>query len=313
MIAGISLVDSLIQVNVLEVSLKTTKCFTHGRIVFDMKERTVAFGTLPPVRIPDGLILSCGAVLDFQFVAPNGAHKQTRTGVLKSSERNPDVMRIAGASKTPPKFATTEGWGNAIYKFRAYFSHPGLKTDADLPNWLKGSIARQKALWNRMAWLCREARRKCSPVPAEEIAGFVENTVLPAIDAFNGSIGRSKDKMRHPTKLKSTTPSLDNLWALVGELRRRVAMGRQVPDGLVEKVVEFSQQFRPDYTPFKEFSTRFQVIAEREASILSLRRFEIRPTVAASKAALDRHKTIKASWSDSWPLIKYPDSPKAGN
>ena len=119
--------------------------------------------------------------------------------------------------------------------------------------------------------------------------------------------------MKHPAKLKIETPGLDCLWGFVGELRARTGKGRAVPAGLLDKVVEFAQQFKTDYTPFNEFIAGFQAIAEREAAALGLRHFEIRPTVGAFKAVLDRRKTTKAHWSEGWPLIKYPDSPKAAN
>lgn len=297
-----------------DTSLKTTKAFTHGSIVFDSTTHSVIFAKLPAVQIPDDLRLEVGAKLMFQLVAPDGTlRKQTRTGVLTANEKQPGILRIGGMAKTPRQFPAEDGWSNAIYKYRAYFTHPGLKTDGEIPTWLQGSIDRQKSYWNRLAWLCRDARRKCSPVPTEAIVAFVNETILPEIDAFNTALGRSKQKMKHPAKLKTQEPGLDGLWHFVGELRTRMEKGRAVPDGLLDKVVAFTQQYKPDYTPLNEFLNNFQVIAEKEAVALNLRRFEIRPTASAFKAVLDRRKTTKASWSDGWPLIKYPDSLKAAN
>jgi hypothetical protein len=297
-----------------DTSLKTVMAFKNGNLVFDLIKRTATFGKLPPVAVPDGVTLEDGAVLNFQLVAPDGSlRKQTRSGVLRANEKQPGILRIAGMSKTARKFPAEDGWGYAIYKYRAYFSHPGLKTDGGLPEWLKGSIVRQKALWNRMAWLCREARRDCSPVPINEIIDFVQNTILPEIDEFNNALGRSKEKIKHPAKLKTEMPGLDGLWRFAGELRKRIEKGRAVPAGLLDRVVEFAQQFRTDYTPYNKFIANFTAIAEREAKVLKLRQFEVRPTVNTFKTVLDCRRVNKAPWSEGWPLIKYPDAPKSAN
>jgi hypothetical protein len=297
-----------------DTSLKTTKAFTHGSIAFDLKSHTVVFGQLPAVAVPEAIALQEGAELKFQFLTPDGElRKQVRSGVLSKNEKQPGILRISGTAKTARKFTAEDGWGNAIYKYRVYITHPGLKTDGEIPAWLKESTERQKAFWNRLAWLCRDARRRCSAVPTEEIIAFVQTTILPEIDAFNDALGRSKEKLKHPTKLKVEMPGLDGLWNFVGELRKRIEKGRAVPDGLLEKVILFAQQYKADYTPLNEFITNLTAIAEKEATALALRRFEIRPTVSSFKAALGRRKTMKVPWSEGWPLIKYPDSPKANN
>ncbi|MGA3011577.1 MAG: zinc ribbon domain-containing protein [Terracidiphilus sp.] len=316
--------DDCVFVHVAQTSLKTTMAFTHGSLVFDTNARTSVFARLPPVAVPEEIVLREGETLNFQLVGPDGElRKQRRSGVLTADKKQSGILRIGGMAQTPRRFKPEDGWRNEIYKYRAYFSHPGITSTVEekferfeqLPEWLRGCIGRQKELWNRLAWLCREARRKCSPAPAAEIAEFVANTILPEIDAFNLMLGRnrSKEKMRHPAKLKIEMPGADGLWSFVGELRGRIEKKRAVPEGLLEEVVEFAQQFKADYTPLNEFLDDFQAIAEREAVALGLRRFEIRPTVSAFKAVLNRRKTIKASWSEGWPLLKFPESPKAGN
>ena len=97
-------------------------------------------------------MLSDGDTLELQLVAPDGTlRKQARAGILKLSPKEPGILRIAGMAKTPRKFSTEDGWGIAIYKYRAYFSHPGVPTDPEIAEWLKASIARQRSLWNRLA------------------------------------------------------------------------------------------------------------------------------------------------------------------
>jgi Putative transposase DNA-binding domain len=323
MIDRLSIEESCIYVYVSEISLKNTRAFTHGGLVFDLAARTVSFGKLSAVALPDELALVNGATLNFHLIAPDGTlRKQTRSGVLKSNEMQPGILRIAGMAKTASKFLAADGWGHAVYKYRAYFAHPGINADGEIPEWLKESITRQRFLWNRLAWLCREARRKCTPAATEEIIIFVQGTILPAIDAFNESIKSSKEIMKHPAKLKIDAPGVDGLWRFANELRKRIEKGRPVPDGLIEKVVDFANQFKTDYAPLNQFLSSYMDIAKGEAAALvlekgtasvKLRQYEKQPTISTCKAVLDRRKTTKPPWSEGWPLIKYSDSPKARN
>jgi transposase len=323
MIIRLTSVGSSIYVQCAEISSRNTKAFTHGSLVVDQCAKTATFGKLPAVALPAGLDLAEGDTLNLQLVAPDGSlRKQTRTGILKANEKQPGILRIAGRSTSERRFSTADGWGISNYKYRAYFTHPGIDTNGEIPSWLKDSIARQKGLWNRLAWLCRDARRRCSSVPTEEVSAFVQETILPAIDNFNDLLGRSKQKMKHPAKLKTDAPGIDGLWRFVDELRKRIDKDRAVPDGLLEKVVAFAAQFKTDYTPLNEFLNSFQEIADREAGALvlekdgapvQLRSFEKQPTIKSFKAVLDRRKTTKAPWSEGWPLIKFSDSPKAEN
>jgi hypothetical protein len=297
-----------------ESSLKTTKSFTHGSIVFDAATRTVAFGSLGAVMVPENLELTPGKELKFQLMAPDGSMRpQTRAGELKADEKQPSLLRIGGMSKTPRRFPAEEGWINVIYKYRAYFSHQGATTNEKLPEWLMGSVARQKSYWNRLAWLCRDARRRCSPVATEDVKKFVEETVLHKIDVFNETLGVSKQKIRHPAILKVEEPAVEGLWSFVRDLGAREKKGRPVPEGLADEIAAFAKQYKSDYTPLKEFIAHFTQIAEKEAVELKLRRFEIRPVMTAFRAALARRKTGKEEWSDGWPKIKYNDSPRAGD
>jgi len=328
LIDHVTLKGSCLDVHLAEASLKATKSFTHGGVVFDITAGTVTFGSLPPVGIPVGFSPVDGASLNFRLIGPDGEpRKQTRSGMLRSNEKFPGVFRISGKSKTESKFSAEDGWGMAVYKYRAYFTHTGMDLDGIIPEWLKGSIDRQKGLWNRLAWLCRDARRKCSPVPTEEIAAFVQSAILPTIDAFNNSLGISKRKIKHPKKLKTDSPGVDGLWSFVGLLRGLMEKGRPVPDGLLDQVVAFAEQFKADYTPLNEFLNDLNKIAERESkalpmpiegvpfevdhAVVKLRPYEVRPVINAFKSVIKRRKSVSASWSDGWPLLKYPDSPKA--
>jgi len=303
-----------VRVYISAISLKVTKAFTHGSIVFDTNTKTVTFGKVNPVPIPEGLVLKEGIMLQFLLVAPDGnLRKQKREGVLQFDEKHPNIFRIAGHAQTERRFPVAEGWTNIVYKYRAYFTHPGLKTDTEIPEWLKKSAARQREYWNHLAWLCREARRKCSPEAPEQIKEFVQSTILPAIDQLNDSLEKSKDKMKHPAKLKVETPGVDGLWHFIGELRVRTKKELPVPEGLLDTTLKFAEQFHPDYTPLNKFMASLPETIDREAKALELRPFEKRPISTSFKAALDRRKVAKSSWSDGWPQIQYPDSPRAGD
>jgi hypothetical protein len=181
-----------LDVHLAEASLKATKSFTHGTVVFDLTASTVTFGSLPPVGIPAGLAPVDGTSLKFRLIGPDGVERrQTRSGMLRSNEKFPGVFRVGGKAKTESKFSAEDGWGVAIYKYRAYFTHAGMDLDGIIPEWLKGSIDRQKGLWNRLAWLCREARRKCSPVPTEKIAAFVQSMIRSESPSTRSSTRKS--------------------------------------------------------------------------------------------------------------------------
>jgi hypothetical protein len=68
----LAVVDSCLYVHQGNISLKTTKAFTHGSVVFDTNTGFVTFGKLPPVQLPPELVLEEGSTLDLKLVAPDG-------------------------------------------------------------------------------------------------------------------------------------------------------------------------------------------------------------------------------------------------
>lgn len=310
MISHLTFDEGILRAHLSTISLKTTKAFTHGSLRFDRDG--VTFAKLPPVPLPDNFVLADQMSVKMQLVGPDGfLRKQTRTAVLVQSPLEPGCYRAPGLSRTAKKFSSEDGWRVEIYKFRAYFHHPGVHTDAEIPDWLKASIKRQKDYWNRLAYLCREARRKCSPAPVEQTKEFVRETILPSIDAMNDSVHRPKDRMKHPEKLKVEEPGIDGLWRFARDLQKRIHLNRPVPAGLLDQVIAFAQKYKPNYTPLNEFLRDFNAIAAREAKNLALRHWEFRPAVSAFRATLDARKTSKLGFSEGWPKIKYPESPRA--
>ena len=307
---------STLYVHLAGISAKATKSFTHGTVTFDVARQIATFGKLQALDFPEGFAPTCGDLLKLQLVAPDGTlRRQTREGVLTSKDESPGILRIAGMSKTSSAFTSQQGWQHLVYKYRAYSSHPGVEDDGEVPLWLKLSIGRQRSFWNRLAYLCREARRKCSPVPTDEIAAFVQETILPKIDAFNKSLGRArtKEKIKHPAKLKIEMPGLDGIWKFAGTLRHHLAKRKAVPDGLLEEVVAFAEKYKASYVPLDDFEASLDSIAKAEAKALGLRRYEFRPTYAWFRTTLNIRKAKELSWSEGWPRIKYPDSRKSEN
>lgn len=299
----------VVVVHLAATSLSATKSFTHGRVSFDHAAQTVTFGSLEPVEFPSEIELADGQPISFQLAGPDGEwRKQTRSGVLKESN---GVFRIAGRPKTPSRFASSDGWGIEVYKYRAYYTHPGLTTTGEIPAWLQASIDRQRSFWNSMAWLCRDARRKCSPDATEEVRKFVAESILPAIDALNNTLGRSNQKMKYPKRLMVDEPNIDGLYNLLGVLRDRVEKGKPVPDGMLDEVLAFATRFNPDYAPINSFMNNVLKIGKQEAEKLGLKWYESGPMLMRFTSVLKARKTLKRGWSEGWPLLKYPDSPGA--
>ena len=212
MLSRLEMVGTTIHVHTDDSSIKTTKTFTHGGISFDPQTGFAIFGRDTLVKLPAGLVLKDGAALSLQLVAPDGTlKKQTRVIVLRQA-KDSHIFRAPGQSKSPAKFSPEDGWTIDVRKIRAYFTHTGLETDEVPPQWLQDSVARQKTCWNRLAWLCRDARRKATPVDPEAIRAFVNETILPEIDTLNNSLGRSNEKLKHPREAQGGYAR--NRWSL---------------------------------------------------------------------------------------------------
>lgn len=311
MISNLVLHDGIVLVHLGAVSLKATKSFTHGSILFDLQAQTIAFGKLHPVPMPAGHSFGEGMPVSFQLIGPDGVRRQIRTGLLRADPESGSILRIAGKAKTERKYSAAEGWTSVVYKYRAYCSSPGLAADFQFPDWINGSVQRQRTLWNRLAYLCREARRQCSPVATSETAAFIQGKVLPAIDLYNETVTTAKGKIRHPVKLKGADPDLDDLWKFAVGLRYRLREGRAVPPGLLELITTFAGDHRGEYTPIKEFFANFAAITKVESS--GLKHWERKATIDHFQRVLNRRKSTKCSWYEGWPRIKYRNSPDAGN
>lgn len=138
----------------------STKCFTHGRITINTIASQLVFGSHPPLRLPAGFTVKPESEVIFSLIDENRQVLQERRGEVKEMEAG--VYVISGRPK--PKGAPARK-----YQFRAYFTHQGVDTDDPLPVWLAESRQRQRILWNRAAYQCRQALRACSTAPKEDV------------------------------------------------------------------------------------------------------------------------------------------------
>jgi hypothetical protein len=175
-----------------------------------------------------------------------------------------------GISKTPSNNLKKDGWRTRVLKFRAYFTHPGfenaLRTTAqhiEFPKWLQDSINRQRRFRNRLVKLCLDARNACCPVDYEDFTRFVKETVLPAVDDFNNSLGRSKE-MISAKKLRAETPSIFLLTRFGAFLQHLENEGKQVPAGLAQQISAFTKDLKLDFTPIAEFQRNLGAIVRQE-------------------------------------------------
>lgn len=303
--------DGRLRIHMSEVNMRTTKAFTHGSIVLDTNSLTIKDFSIP---MPAGIKLADGMKIDMQLVAPDGEdRKQTRTIEIKARRDDPGVFFAKGLSKTPSVYSKDDGWGVKMFPFRAYFTHPGVVTDGGLPDWIKASVKRQNEYWNSLAWHCREARRACSNVSEETLKAFIAESILPAIDAFNNLLGRSKEKIKHPRKLKVDHPTMSGIYSLMGSLKKRVEEGLPVPEGLLEELESFTADHKADYTPLNKFLNGVTDLMDEEAKKLGLSRWESTPVSKAFQSVLKRRKTLNSDFTTGWPLIRYKESPRNAN
>jgi Putative transposase DNA-binding domain len=312
MFSRTSLVGHVIHVHLAEASLSAIASFMRGTFVFDSASHTVGLGKLPAIHLPAGLQIEEGSTLSFALVAPDGSVRtQTRTGAVVRSKDG--WLRIIGKSMSEPKHKAEDGWTIRVYRFRAYMKHAGIEADEALPQWLTDSITRQRLFWNKLSYLCREARRACSDVPVEVIQNFIAETVRPSIDAFNYSLGRSKGKLTYPKVLKTDEPKIEGLWSFIGELKKRAEGGKLNPPALEETIRAFATQFKTDITPVTNFQRDFSRLAHDATEEFGLRNWEFVSQKNSFEAVLKRRRKLKMNFTDGWPSLKYPDQPGYDN
>lgn len=349
MYSSVSLTNGTYVLRMQTSGLAATKGFTHGRVSFDPEKETVQFSHHPPLPLPGfRKVVTEGAVLPFALAGPDGDLRKQRRDVCVQKNRAGQLF-AQGIAKTPSTRSREEGWRTRVFKFRAYFTHKGIETEpliapnrVALPAWLEQSISRQRRFWNRLASLCADARYACRPVQHDEFLSFMNDTVLPAVDSFNNSLGRSRlrirtDKLRRPDV---SVFALSRFGAFLNHLEEE---GKPVPDGLAARILKFVNGVKLDYMPINEFQRNLNQIMKEERYLedaqrvafegedgkrvvrtvyrrltdpaeiearrpeLELRDWEWKPTCAAFVSTLKRRKTLGLLFSEGWPKFRSAD------
>lgn len=300
--------DGTILIHTEATSLKSTYSFLAGGLTIYLNNQTITFGKSSPIALPADLRLCEGDSLSFQLVDPQGElKKQVRTVVLGKCVDG--IFKCAGRAKTPSKFKASDGWSIKVFKMRAYLTHPGVRTDGQIPQWIHDSVLRQRKYWNSLAWHCRDARRKCTSDAGGDSRVFIDGIVFPAIDAFNQEQGRSK-KLSHPKNLKKEDASVQDLFSFKCKLAAASEKGSKVPEGLVQTIEEFCSQYQVQYTPINEFLNNLPTLMDSEANRVGLKHWEKEPLNARFLAVLKTRNQAKprAAFNSGWPKIKDADS-----
>ncbi len=320
-----------------------TKGFTHGRVSFDPLAKTVQFSHHPPLPLPDfAETVKKDAVLSFRLVAPDGTERPQKREVLVLEGKGGQLF-APGIPKNPSNKSKEDGWRTRVLKFRAYFTHPGIENEPgttanhiEIPQWLQDSINRQRRFRNRLVRLCLDARDACCPVDYEDFTRFVKETVLPAVDSFNNSLGRSKDKIS-AKKLRVETPSVFFLMRFGALLQHLENEGKPVPAGLAHRIFAFTKDLKLDFTPINQFQRDLRAIVRQERyledlslverrnedgevsvhkvyrrlsdpdaiearrSELELRVWEWEHVVAGFKSTLESRRTLRRPFYEGWP------------
>ncbi len=347
LLARIEFADDSLYVHEEASSLSGTWAFKSGTIVIDPTARTISLGKKFVFPLPEGFVPSESRPLKLLLVDNAGKLKpQTRTELLtladpagKIKPHQIDELRVLGSAvyraigKSRQRSRDQkDGWVYRVIRFRAYMSHPGIETDKLHPPrvfgdtrpipesyWLSDTVHRNRLFWNRLVARCEYARGLCETAPIEEVRAFVNEVVLPAIDAMNLTFDRSQSrfKMKYPRHLKIDRPSTDSLWRFAYRLKRMAEEGVPVPVGLEDQIREFIAKFPIDRKPIFDFYRNFKSIAAEEAKNFQLKGYEAQSWIAAFKRVLDaRSSKEKAAkglgehlpFSAGWPKFKMGES-----
>lgn len=245
---------------------------THGRVTFDPQARTIQFSDSTPLALPDfDEIVAEGAIIPFGLMADDGTErKQSRDIVVRKNDDG--LLYMPGISQTPSTRPAQDGWRIRAYKFRAYFTHRGIQTEAApgsntaaLPQWLKDSIERQHRYRNKLVWLCDQARYACRPVDYDAFMKFLHETVLPEVDKFNDERGRANAKSKiKADKLRCDKPSIFHLTRFGSFLQFLEKEGKPAPESLAKQIFDFAKGVKLDFTPINEFQRNLSTIFEQE-------------------------------------------------
>ena len=163
--------------------LSAIMSFMRGTFVFDSASHTVRLGKHPAIPLPASL------------QAEEGFHTQLCSSSTQRHSENADTHRrclfalrmvlfVSLASYVSARAAPKTAGQSGFIASGPIRNTLGIESDEALPQWIIDSITRQRLFWNKLAYLCREARRACSAVPMEVIQNFITESVRPSIDDF---------------------------------------------------------------------------------------------------------------------------------
>lgn len=257
------------------------KGFTHGRVSFDRLTQTIQFSHHPPLPFPDfAETVKKDAILSFGLLAPDGTERPQKREVLILESKEGRLF-APGIFRTPRCNSEEEGWRTRVLKFRAYFTHPGVETETgtanqvELPKWIQDSVNRQHRFRNRLVKLCLDARNACCPIDYDAFTSFIKATVLPTVDDFNKSLGRSTDKIS-AKRLRGESPSIFFLSRFGAYLEHLERNGKPVPAGLSQVISTFTKDLEVDFTPINQFVRNLKGIVRQERYLEDLSLVEIR-------------------------------------
>lgn len=342
--SSIKRLDRSFEIRMRVRTASAIKGFTHGRVSFDSKEGTIRFSTRNPLSLPDfNEVVREGEVLTFTLLEPGPGSKEwsREIRIMKDSSGR---LYSPGIFKTKTRYPPSEGWRTRVYKYKAYFCHPGIETEPKdrsgsitLPFWLERSIERQHRFRSRLAFHCENARQSCRPVDPNVLLAFIQQSVIPRVSEFNRQLGHVAERLSLAV-LGMPEPSIFALADFCQMLQRRERSHVPVPEGLSTAIASFLSEVPIDFGPIRAFEHDLKQIMYRERYApsrevsesdhgtnevlssgsgsrrkdLQLRDWEWRPICSAFIAALKRRKAIGAPFYSGWPSSSDQDNKRWG-
>jgi hypothetical protein len=154
-------------------------------------------GAVDLVTIPASIDLQSGSTLQLQTYKANGVGlNKPRVSILGAPNPENNLISLKGSSTVEkPTDAGTEK-RSTVRAFQAYFDHPGIELPgwrAPQHKWLMGSERRIVRKYNNIAFQFQRAIRSALPesLSPERFQVWCEGTLVPLIDKFNDSLGRT--------------------------------------------------------------------------------------------------------------------------
>jgi transposase len=235
-------------------------------------------------------------------------HPQTRTLTFTLHEKT-GTYRCAGKSTSDALFTAADGWLPQTFKFRLYRSHAGIETDREGLAYLDSLAAQRRAAFNAGAYLCVKKQRECYAALQPELAKYRDEFVIPAIKTFNDSLGRSKEKLRHPKGIGKKYLTLSPFRRLIAQIKHREADKLTNPLGLRQNLEEFVARLQGEinYEPTNTLKSAWpklfaETLTEKEITVIPA----IQKAVEAQMATTIGNRKNMA-FDKGWPKPKYEE------